>query len=206
MQIRDFAVFAGLLAIMACDEKSPPLENQSPHIAGKKSSTSVLSGIAEESVERGKTKSSERRKDAVKKSPVAEPAQGQPGKVISPFTGQPVDVTGKMPGDLVGDPKFPGDESKMFVVPEGVEPVKPGLPVARSVPGKAGFVFSPHSNQIIDVTGLPPGSLVADPTYPAEEKKHFRIPGDPQPAVLDPTKSNVPLITPEGNIIEIPHE
>jgi len=26
------------------------------------------------------------------------------------------------------------------------------------------------------VKGFPPGSLVADPTYPASEKKHFRVP------------------------------
>lgn len=49
-------------------------------------------------------------------------------------------------------------------------------PVARPVPGKPGFVFSPFNNRLIDVKGFPPGSLASDPTYPASEKKHFRVP------------------------------
>lgn len=50
------------------------------------------------------------------------------------------------------------------------------IPVARPVPGKPGMVFSPFNNKIIDVKGIPSGRLVADPTYPASEKKHFRVP------------------------------
>lgn len=53
---------------------------------------------------------------------------------------------------------------------------KKEIPVARPIPGKPGFVFSPFNNKPIDVKGFPPGSLVADPTYPASEKKHFRVP------------------------------
>ncbi|WP_193214825.1 hypothetical protein [Luteolibacter marinus] len=49
-------------------------------------------------------------------------------------------------------------------------------PVARPVPGKPGMVFSPFNNKVIDVKGIPTGRLVADPTYPASEKKHFRVP------------------------------
>jgi hypothetical protein len=49
-------------------------------------------------------------------------------------------------------------------------------PVAKAVPGKPGFVFSPFNNHIIDLTGIAPGTLVADPQYPASEKKHFRAP------------------------------
>lgn len=49
-------------------------------------------------------------------------------------------------------------------------------PVARPVPGKPGFVFSPFNNKIIDVKGIPAGKLVSDPTYPVSEKKHFRVP------------------------------
>ncbi len=123
----------------------------------------------------GATKSGDRSRDAARKPPLAEPAKGQPGKVISPFSGKPVDVSGKEPGQLVQDPAFPGDETKRFQVPEGVE--KPGaVPEAKSVPGKAGFVFSPYNNRVIDVTGMSPGMMVADPTYPAAEKKYFRIP------------------------------
>lgn len=50
------------------------------------------------------------------------------------------------------------------------------IPVARPVPGKPGMVFSPFNNKMIDVKGIPTGKLVADPTYPASEKKHFRVP------------------------------
>lgn len=53
---------------------------------------------------------------------------------------------------------------------------KKEIPVARPIPGKPGFVFSPFNNKPIDVKGFPAGSLVADPTYPTSEKKHFRVP------------------------------
>jgi hypothetical protein len=49
-------------------------------------------------------------------------------------------------------------------------------PVAKAVPGKPGFVFSPFNNKIVDVTGIPSGNLIADPQYPEAEKKHFRAP------------------------------
>ena len=53
---------------------------------------------------------------------------------------------------------------------------KKEIPVARPIPGKPGFVFSPFNNKPIDVKGFPPGSLVADPHYATSEKKHFRVP------------------------------
>jgi hypothetical protein len=49
-------------------------------------------------------------------------------------------------------------------------------PVAEPVADKPGFVKSPFSGQIIDVRGIPAGAMVADPMYPAAEKKHFRVP------------------------------
>ena len=51
-----------------------------------------------------------------------------------------------------------------------------GYAVASEVPDKPGFVLSPFNNKIIDVRGLESGSLVRDPTYPAEEHKIFRVP------------------------------
>lgn len=51
-----------------------------------------------------------------------------------------------------------------------------GYPTASQVPGKAGFVFSPFNNKVIDVGGMPSGSLVMDPTAPAAEQKMFRVP------------------------------
>lgn len=50
------------------------------------------------------------------------------------------------------------------------------IPVAEPVADKPGFVKSPFSGQIIDVRDIPAGTMVADPMYPAAEKKHFRIP------------------------------
>ena len=50
------------------------------------------------------------------------------------------------------------------------------IPVAEPLPDKPGYVKSPFSGQIIDVRGIPAGSMVADPMYPAAEKKHFRVP------------------------------
>ena len=49
-------------------------------------------------------------------------------------------------------------------------------PFASKVPGKAGFVFSPYNKQVVDVRDIPSGTLVQDPTYPASEKKYFRVP------------------------------
>lgn len=50
------------------------------------------------------------------------------------------------------------------------------IPVAEPLPDKPGFVKSPFSGQIIDVQGIPGGTLVADPMFPMEEKKYFRVP------------------------------
>lgn len=47
---------------------------------------------------------------------------------------------------------------------------------ANRVPGKEGFVFSPYNNKLVDVRDIPSGTLVQDPTYPASEKKFFRVP------------------------------
>jgi hypothetical protein len=50
------------------------------------------------------------------------------------------------------------------------------IPVAEPVADTPGYVKSPFSGQIIDVKGMPGGSVVADPTFPPEAKKHFRLP------------------------------
>ncbi|HEY1122837.1 MAG TPA: hypothetical protein VGE67_14600 [Haloferula sp.] len=59
-------------------------------------------------------------------------------------------------------------------------------PVAEPVADKPGYVKSPYSGAIIDVRGIPAGRLVADPMFPASEKKHFRIPdlGPEQEAIV----------------------
>lgn len=51
-----------------------------------------------------------------------------------------------------------------------------GHPVGARVPGKEGFMFSPHNGKLIDVRGIPSGTLVADPTFPPSERKYIRVP------------------------------
>ena len=63
----------------------------------------------------------------------------------------------------------------------GSESVKPAsekrdYSYANKVPGKDGFVFSPYNNKVVDVRDIPSGTLVQDPTYPAADKKYFRVP------------------------------
>lgn len=70
------------------------------------------------------------------------------------------------------DPETGGGED----APKPPAEKKSDIPVARPIPGKPGMVFSPFNNKPIDVKGIASGRLVADPTYPASEKKHFRVP------------------------------
>lgn len=57
-----------------------------------------------------------------------------------------------------------------------VEQKRTDYAFANKVPGKEGFVFSPYNNKVVDVRDIPSGTLVQDPTYPASEKKYFRVP------------------------------
>jgi hypothetical protein len=66
-------------------------------------------------------------------------------------------------------------------------------PVAEPAPGKPGFVLSPFDGKVIDVRGIPAGTLVADPSYPSDEKKYFRVPEMTEPpanppGILDPAR------------------
>ncbi|WP_035600436.1 hypothetical protein [Haloferula sp. BvORR071] len=74
---------------------------------------------------------------------------------------------------------------------EGPVLVEKKPPVAEPVPNMPGMVISPYNGKHIDVKGYAPGTLVADPTYPIEEKKYFRVPEMPEGAndparLLDP--------------------
>lgn len=60
--------------------------------------------------------------------------------------------------------------------PKPAEPKRADYQFANKVPGKEGFVFSPYNNKVVDVRDIPSGTLVQDPTYPASEKKYFRVP------------------------------
>ncbi|MFT3990537.1 MAG: hypothetical protein QM680_03920 [Luteolibacter sp.] len=57
-----------------------------------------------------------------------------------------------------------------------VEPKRAEYQFADPVPGRPGFVLSPYNKKIVDVRDIPSGTLVQDPTYPAEQKKYFRVP------------------------------
>ncbi len=82
----------------------------------------------------------------------------------------------KSEGETPGAETTPGNPDPDKTPPKKPEADKAEIRVAKPVPGKPGFVFSPFNNKIIDVKGIPSGRLVADPTYPASEKKHFRVP------------------------------
>ena len=68
---------------------------------------------------------------------------------------------------------------------EDGEDEAPKIPVAEPVPDKPGFVISPYNGKWIDVTGVKPGTLMADPHF-TEEKKFFRVPE----VVLPPEKES----------------
>ena len=54
-------------------------------------------------------------------------------------------------------------------------------PVAIRAPGRENCVLSPYNNKLVSTLDdnnkpLPTGTLVQDPSYPASEKKFFRVP------------------------------
>lgn len=74
-------------------------------------------------------------------------------------------------------PENLGDPDPAPIRPPAPKPAEPStIPVAKSVPGRDGFVFSPFNNKLIDVKGFPSGATVADPSYPKEAKKYFKVP------------------------------
>ena len=182
---------AGLLA--SCERKEAGSAADPSKSPGKQGVAAVETG--EGKTETGEAKSGktvERPVLVKKKPPVAEPVADQPGFVKSPFSGKIIDVRGIPAGTLVADPMFPAEEKKHFRVPE-LSPedeelvARESAPEAKPVPGKAGFIFSPYDNKIIDVTGIKPGEIVADPSAPAGEVRYIKVPND-KPAILDPTK------------------
>lgn len=84
---------------------------------------------------------------------------------------------------VIVDPPFQSAPRSFPSLPEpkppapASEPTSPaGFPVAKPVPGKEGYVFSPFNNSLIDVKGLMSGTLVSDPRFQLSERKFFRVP------------------------------
>jgi hypothetical protein len=204
-------VFVLLFALLAasCDESTTEASSNGGNEAGRSalSRSSHASGDKEiEAATIREGKSSER-VPRTRKPPLATAVEGQPGKVLSPFTNEVVDVGGRSPGDVIDDPRFPGDATKRFEVPQ----LSNTIPEAKPVPGKVGFVFSPYNNKVIDVTGIKPGLLVADPTFPPSEKKHFRIPigagTDSSEGLLPENIDGLPIRTgPDGSLLDSQRE
>lgn len=59
--------------------------------------------------------------------------------------------------------------------PPNDTPTSDGYPIAKPVPGKEGFVYNPFTKNIVDLRGIPSGTLVRDPLD--TNKNHiFRAP------------------------------
>lgn len=193
---------AGILAVssLACQRKEEAIPPKPPAPAAAESaSTSAPSAEdQQEEAPAGKpTKASERPEVAQKKPWVAEPVADKPGFVKSPFSGTVIDVRGIPAGRLVADPMFPAAEKKYFRIPDmgaeqeeqirqqaAEETVRLNGPVAKPVPGKEGFFFSPYDNKIVDANGIEPGEVIKDPGSPEGEARFFKLPGG-LPAEMD---------------------
>ena len=77
---------------------------------------------------------------------------------------------------LTNPPTLPTNQTEHTIVDPPVVKPKSDYPFGTPVPGKEGYVFSPYNNKLLDVRGIPSGTLVQDTTYPLTEKKYFRVP------------------------------
>jgi len=186
MKKNPFLLFA-IIALSACDKPSSPAAN---NLAKETSGPTALENSSDkpEETEPPAKPFPTSRKERDRPEPadgkeLSHPtaAVGAPGFVISPHTGKEADVRGIPPGTVLHDPTtLLGD--KFFRIPNSTGDVPAEVPVAAPVPiatkveGKSGFVFSPYNGKVVDVRGIKPTSLVSDPTFPAAEKKFFRVP------------------------------
>ncbi len=69
------------------------------------------------------------------------------------------------------------NETVKKVTPKPIaKPKVPTFPVAKKVPGRDGFVYSPYDNTVIDVRTVPAGKLVKNPKDSSGAKRYFRVP------------------------------
>ena len=106
-------------------------------------------------------------------SPAAPPAAAERPAPVARVGGSPLTAAGEEVVENSRTRPLPRPEDRKL---KPAPPVKQEMPTAVALEDKPGFVFSPYNNKVIDVNGLPSGTLVADPTYPTEEKKYFRVP------------------------------
>ncbi|MEK7949734.1 hypothetical protein [Luteolibacter soli] len=195
---------AGILALssLACQHKEETAAAKPAGSAPAESGAPAVSAVEEEKGAAAASKPgkvSERPEVAEKKPPVAEPVAVKPGFVKSPFNGKLIDVGGIPAGSLVADPTFPASAKKYFRVPDmgpeqeevarlktAEEAVRRNGPVAKPVPGKQGFFFSPYDNKIIDATGINPGDVIKDPGSPEGETRFFKLPDEPNEVKEEP--------------------
>lgn len=107
------------------------------------------------------------------KSPVVAPARTE-SRATAARIGSP-------PAATAGEEAAANPRSRPLPRPEDPKhkpapPLQNSHPIAVAVKDKPGFVFSPFNDKIVDVRDIPPGTLVADPTYPSAEGKYFRVP------------------------------
>ncbi|WP_193214506.1 hypothetical protein [Luteolibacter marinus] len=197
--MKSFNIVAAMaLASLSCqrkDETGPEKELPSASMPAAAADSMAASAPDEKKPDERATKAANRPPNPEKKIWVAEPVADRPGYVKSPFSGKIIDVSGIPAGRMVADPMYPPSEKKYFRIPEMPEPdeqdlvedspeeelKKQNAPVGRVLPGKSNFIFNPHNNQILDVGGIAPGTLLLDPTSPPGETRYIRIPGGSPP-------------------------
>lgn len=116
-----------------------------------------------------------------KEEPPVESRPTAERKIPSPTKIEPVAEVDPAPKQQENIPETPEPQpEKTANIPPKETPAAPpqpqGYPSATALAGKSGYVTSPYSGKIIDVRDMPSGTLVQDPTFPASEKKYFRVP------------------------------
>jgi hypothetical protein len=87
----------------------------------------------------------------------------------------------------VAEPEEPAKPEKTEKPAKPAKPKKRGVdvsqldlkgefPTAQPLLDRPGYVLSPYNGRLIKVEGIASGSLVADPRYPLDQRKYFRVP------------------------------
>lgn len=96
---------------------------------------------------------------------------GQPAAEPARETTRQPETPASAPAEPGGSSSTDGFEYASVSVPAGGS-----YPTAEAAEGFTGQVISPYNGEMVNVAGIPSGTLVADPRYPEEEEKFFRVP------------------------------